>query len=1707
MSIMQLVWKARSKKFALLLLWLGIFAATNASAQNLWQRTNLSNANIVYSLATKSRGDIFSGTNSGAVSWSLGSTSGADVFWISNQSGVWSDSINWSSRKVPGPFDRVFITLAGNYTVTLDVNATITSLTLGDTSQAPTGTQTLLISNRTLTLNDASTIYRSGVFNLAGNLAFGLSGTLTNRGGISWTSGTITGPGTLTNNGNFSIAGVITKLFRAGAAIINAGTINWTDVGSIYSGEGTIFNNLAGAIFNIQGDVFFDGNFYTGIPATFLNAGTIIKSIRTGTTTLEVALNNNGTVEVRAGTVNLSLGGKSSGGIFTVANGANLNLSGGTHILSGLYSGLGAGLVQLTGGTLQIDSTGVTFNFIGGGFRWSGGTITGPGTLTNKGDFSIAGVITKLFRAGATMINAGTINWTDAGSIYSGEGTIFNNLAGAIFNILGDAFFDGNFYSGIPATFINAGTVIKSLSPGTTTFDAIFNNIGGIIDVQSGTINLSRGGNSTGGIFTVADGATLSLRDGIHLFSGTYSGLGAGLVQLAGAILQIDSTGTIFNFTGGGFDWAGGIITGPGTLTNNGNFSITGDITKSFRGGATIINAGIVTWTDIGSIFSGEGTIFNNLAGATFAIQGEAYFDGNFYSGNPLTFLNAGTVIKSIGIGTTTLEVIFNNTGTVEMQTGTLHFPLEYTQTAGTTILNGGNITSTTTLNIQGGTLSGAGTVTANVNLAGQLHPGGKGSPGILNIVGNYIQFPSGASNIEIGGLNIGVQSDQLNISGRATFDGALDISLINSFIPTLNNSFQIVNFGSRVGDFTELNGLGLPNRLYFGVTYSTSSLGLSIRLGFLTATPTSINFGDVSVGNTGTNVTAIANVGISSVNVGSIKISGANAGNFTVDTTRFTLGPLGSKILTIRFTPNMIGASNASLNTFSNNGVVSVPLSGNGVGAAVSLSPQTIQFEGVALGDNSDRMVTVTNTGNANLTINATNLTGANASEFVILSGGGAGTLAPSASRQVAVRFSPRSVGSKTASLVITSNALDSPDTVSLSGIGLSPPPALTISNSNISFGAVVPGASADRTVNLTNTGGSDLNIINTAISGANAGEFSIFSGGGPGTLAPSSFLQITMRFSPQHVGSKTAALVITSNAPTTSDTVSLNGLGTPPILPPPVLQDTARAGESLRLAVTTPQNFQPTVRQLFYRQAGQSGYQVANLTQAGTNFEGIIQSDFVTIRGVEYYVSLSDDQTVATFPTTDPITKPAIIPVQVARLAFPLSLPKEEHRMISVPLALRETAIDSVLMDDYGPYDFLPRNWRIFRWQNGDYAEHLDINAKFTPGAAFWLITRTGDTFDVEKAQSVHSAQAFTITLQPNNWNQIATPFAFEVAWDSVQVAGGKAQVQAPVRWNGQEYEYQQITLQRFEGYFVYNLAATPVTLSVPPREYEIPGNSNENLSKATPQAEKEFVLQIKARGAQSGWKDQQNFVGMLAGATNELDHLDFLEAPPLGDHLRLSIVAAGRAYAGNFHAISQVGGFWDLQLSTTGKKEKVHLTFVDSEKLPKSFQIWLLDQNRQRALPVHNGETTMEIPEKGATQSLRLIVGTAEFASEANAGIPLIPYQFALRQNYPNPFLTPHGQGKSRSAGNPETRIEYELAERAEVKLEIFNLLGQSVRVLINATQSAGAYSANWDGKDHRGNFANSGVYFYRLKAGDPSTGSGQGFVAVRKLVLSR
>ncbi len=83
-------------------------------------------------------------------------------------------------------------------------------------------------------------------------------------------------------------------------------------------------------------------------------------------------------------------------------------------------------------------------------------------------------------------------------------------------------------------------------------------------------------------------------------------------------------------------------------------------------------------------------------------------------------------------------------------------------------------------------------------------------------------------------------------------------------------------------------------------------------------------------------------------------------------------------------------------------------------------------------------------------------------------------------------------------------------------------------------------------------------------------------------------------------------------------------------------------------------------------------------------------------------------------------------------------------------------------------------------------------------------------------------------------------------------------------------------------------------------------------------------------------------------------------------------------------------------------------------------------------------------------------------------------VLPTAYRLENNYPNPF-------------NPETNIKFSLPEAQDVKLEVFDIKGHRVRVLVNENMTAGNHSVMWNGRDKNGRMVASGTYFYRIQAG--------------------
>jgi hypothetical protein len=117
-----------------------------------------------------------------------------------------------------------------------------------------------------------------------------------------------------------------------------------------------------------------------------------------------------------------------------------------------------------------------------------------------------------------------------------------------------------------------------------------------------------------------------------------------------------------------------------------------------------------------------------------------------------------------------------------------------------------------------------------------------------------------------------------------------------------------------------------------------------------------------------------------------------------------------------------------------------------------------------------------------------------------------------------------------------------------------------------------------------------------------------------------------------------------------------------------------------------------------------------------------------------------------------------------------------------------------------------------------------------------------------------------------------------------------------------------------------------------------------------------------------------------------------------------------------------------------------------------------------------------------------------GAFSYHGSVEVGIGLAPQEFALSQNYPNPF-------------NPSTKIQYSLANAAQVSLKVYNVLGLEVATLVNGRQEAGSYTVPFSANSGNTSTFASGVYFYRLEAHPKDGGQAGSFVSTKKLVLMK
>ncbi|MGH9351473.1 MAG: beta strand repeat-containing protein [Terriglobia bacterium] len=417
-----------------------------------------------------------------------------------------------------------------------------------------------------------------------------------------------------------------------------------------------------------------------------------------------------------------------------------------------------------------------------------------------------------------------------------------------------------------------------------------------------------------------------------------------------------------------------------------------------------------------------------------------------------------------------------------------------------------------------------------------------------LSGTGATMQVALSPSSLNFGSVTVGASSAQgviLSNAGtapvtvsQATVTGAgfslsglpLPLSLAAGQSVTLQVNFTPTTAGNAAGSISIVSSAAnSPTVLPLAGAGGTFQL---------TATPTSISFGNVKVGASGTQTVTLTNTGNSPVTVSQASASGTGFSLSSL-TLPVTLTAGQSTSFSANFSPTAAANETGSISIVSNaaNSPLSIPLSGSGVTLEIAVSPTSLNFGAVNVGGSSAQTVALSNTGTLPVTVSqATALgTGFSMSGLALPM-----TLAAGQSLNFSATFSPKAAGSVSGSISVVSNASNSPLTLSLLGAGSTQ--VLSVSPSSLSFGNITIGSNSILPVVVTNAGSASVIISQATATGAG---FSVTGPSLPLTLAAGQNTSFTITFDPISGGSITGNLSVVSNATNSPTATSLSATG----------------------------------------------------------------------------------------------------------------------------------------------------------------------------------------------------------------------------------------------------------------------------------------------------------------------------------------------------------------------------------------------------------------------------------------------------------------------------------------------------------------------------------------------------------------------------------
>ena len=308
---------------------------------------------------------------------------------------------------------------------------------------------------------------------------------------------------------------------------------------------------------------------------------------------------------------------------------------------------------------------------------------------------------------------------------------------------------------------------------------------------------------------------------------------------------------------------------------------------------------------------------------------------------------------------------------------------------------------------------------------------------------------------------------------------------------------------------------------------------------------PAALNFGNVPVNTSTTQVVTLTNVGVSIIKL-TIGVSGTNASLFTQTNTCGTQVAVGANCaISVVFKPAGAGAKKATLTINAGPGpeTQEVPLTGTAVTSTYTLQPTSLAFGNVALNTTKTLGVTVSNTGTVYLPITSIALAGTNPSQFSQTNNCGT-AVAVGGNCTINVSFDPTTAGSLSATLNVTAGGGAGKQSVALTGTGFNSA-SYTLLPTSLAFGnQALNTTSAAQVLTVTNTGQVALTINSVTLGGTDPGQFSKVNNCGS-SVAVGANCTISVSFAPTVTGSLSATVTVNAGGGAGAQTASLTGTG----------------------------------------------------------------------------------------------------------------------------------------------------------------------------------------------------------------------------------------------------------------------------------------------------------------------------------------------------------------------------------------------------------------------------------------------------------------------------------------------------------------------------------------------------------------------------------